>query len=119
EDWALSARDRGPAKRLVRDYVDAHRRPMEYYMYALVVLLIALFAGSRSALSNFMSYFLIIILAILVVDGILLRRSVLRAVAERLAGGSRGGLGYYAITRGLQLRRFRTPSPRVKPGDEY
>ena len=37
EDWALGPRDRGPAKKLARDYVDAHRRPMEFYMYALII----------------------------------------------------------------------------------
>ncbi len=53
EDWALGPRDRGPAKKLARDYVDAHRRPMEFYMYALIVLIIALFAGkSNSALAK-------------------------------------------------------------------
>src|ERR1700728_2476864 len=52
EDWALGARDRGPAKKLTRDYVDAHRRPLEFYMYARVILVIALFAGkSDKALS--------------------------------------------------------------------
>ncbi len=45
EEWALGPRDRGPAKKLARDYVDAHRRPMEFYMYALIILIIALFAG--------------------------------------------------------------------------
>ena len=42
EEWALGPRDRGPIKKLARDYVDSHRRPSEYYMYVLVVLLVAL-----------------------------------------------------------------------------
>src|SRR5215471_15045167 len=42
EDWALGPRDRGPIRKLARDYVDAHRRPSEYYMYVLIVLLVAL-----------------------------------------------------------------------------
>src|SRR6202167_2813125 len=48
EDWALGPRDRGPAKKLTRDYVDAHRRPMEFYMYALILLVVALFAGTSA-----------------------------------------------------------------------
>jgi hypothetical protein len=120
EDWALGPRDRGPAKRLARDYVDAHRRPMEYYMYALIVLVIALFAGkSHSALANYMQIFLIAIIAVIVVDALFLRRSILKVVHERLPNESTRGLAFYAIMRGLQLRRFRTPAPRVKPGDEY
>ena len=120
EDWALGPRDRGPAKKLARDYVDSHRRPMEYYMYALIVLIIALFAGrSHSALANYMQIFLIVIIVIIAVDGLLLRRSVLNVVHERLPNESTRGLAFYAIMRGLQLRRFRTPAPRLKPGDEF
>ena len=120
EDWALGPRDRGPAKRLARDYVDSHRRPMEYYMYALIILIIALFAGkSNSSLASYMQYFLIVIIVIIAVDGLLLRRSVVKAVHDRLPNESTRGLAFYAIMRGLQLRRFRTPAPRLKPGDEF
>ena len=120
EDWALGARDRGPAKKLVRDYVDSHRRPMEYYMYALILLIIALFAGkSNHALSNYMQLFLLAVIAVIVVDGYFLRRSIVKAVHERLPNESTRGLAMYAIMRALQLRRFRTPAPRVSPGDQY
>ncbi len=118
EDWALSARDRGPVKRLARDYVDAHRRPSEFYMYALIVLVIALFGGkSDHALSSYMEYVLLVIIVIIAVDAFLLRRSVTRLVAERLPGESSRGVAMYSIFRALQLRRFRTPAPRVRPGD--
>jgi hypothetical protein len=40
-------------------------------------------------------------------------------VHERLPGESTRGLAMYSIMRALQLRRFRTPSPRLKPGDDY
>ncbi len=120
EEWALGPRDRGPAKKLARDYVDAHRRPMEFYMYALVVLIIALFAGkSSTALNSYMQDFLIAIILVIAVDAYLLRRSILKLVHERLPGESTRGLGFYAIMRGLQLRRFRTPAPRLKPGDKF
>jgi hypothetical protein len=120
EDWALGPRDRGPARRLARDYVDAHRRPMEYYMYALIILIIALFAGkSATGLANYMQLFLLVIVVIIAVDGFLLRRSVMKVVHERLPNESTRGLAFYAIMRGLQLRRFRTPTPRLKPGDKF
>ena len=120
EEWALGPRDRGPAKKLARDYVDAHRRPMEFYMYALIVLIIALFAGkSNSALGSYMQIFLLAIIAVIVVDAILLRRSILKVLHERMPKESTRGLAFYAIMRALQLRRFRTPAPRLKPGDEF
>ena len=120
EDWALGPRDRGPAKKLARDYVDAHRRPMEFYMYALVVLIIALFAGrSDKSLANYMQIFLLVIIAIIAVDAYFLRRSITNVVHERLPGESTHGLAMYAIMRALQLRRFRTPAARLKPGDDF
>ena len=120
EDWALGPRDRGPAKKLARDYVDAHRRPMEYYMYALIILILALFAGrSSSAINLYMQDFLIAVIVVIAVDAYLLRRSVIKLVHERLPKESTRGLGFYAIMRGLQLRRFRTPAARLKPGDKF
>ena len=120
EEWALGPRDRGPAKKLARDYVDAHRRPMEFYMYALILLIIALFAGrSHSGLANYMQLFLLVIIAIIAVDAYFLRRSIVKVVHERLPGESTRGLAFYAIMRALQLRRFRTPAPRVRPGDDF
>ncbi|MGH3279494.1 MAG: DUF3043 domain-containing protein [Trebonia sp.] len=120
EDWALGPRDRGQAKKLTRDYVDAHRRPMEFYMYALILLIIALVTGgSHSSLSLYMQDFLIAIILVIVVDAYLLRRSVIKLVQERLPNESTRGLAFYGIMRGLQIRRFRTPAARVKPGDKF
>lgn len=120
EEWALGPRDRGPAKKIARDYVDSHRRPMEYYMYALIVLILALFAGrSSTTINSYMQYFLLVIIVIIAVDGYLLRRSVLKVVQERLPNESVRGLGMYSIMRALQIRRFRTPAARLKPGDKF
>ena len=111
----LSARDRGPARRLARDYVDAHRRPSEFYMYALILLLVAMVSRVR-ALSGVMSYLLIVLIVVLLVDGMLIRRALRKLVAERLPGESTRGLTAYAVMRTIQIRRWRMPAPRVKPG---
>jgi hypothetical protein len=117
EDWALGPRDKGPARKLVRDYVDAHRRPSEYYMYALILLIIALIAGkSATAFNSLVQIVLIAIIVVIVVDAFFLRRSIQKLVHERLPKESTRGLAFYGIMRALQLRRFRMPAPRVKPG---
>jgi hypothetical protein len=119
EAWALSPRDRGPVKQLARDYVDGHRRPSEFYMYALVLLVIGLVAGkSHSAISSYMQIVLVFIIVVIVIDALLLRRTITKLAAERLPGESTRGVTVYAVMRALQLRRFRTPAPRVKPGDK-
>ena len=72
-----SPRDRGPIKKLARDYVDAHRRPSEFYMYALIVLVVALVAGkSHKAINSDLQFLLLAIIAVIIVDALLLRRSI-------------------------------------------
>ena len=128
EDWALGPRDRGPAKQLVRDYVDAHRRPMEYYMYALILLVVALFAGNRATpgpagASTYLQLFLLGVIVVIVIDGFFLRRSVLKGeVQDRLPRASadpRPGAVRHHARAPAHVRRFRTPTPRVQPGGEY
>ena len=118
EAWALNPRDRGPARALARDFVDSKRRISEYYMYVLVVLLAAVFLQNKSA-QEIISPLVLVLIVIIVVDALLIRRSLNRLVAERLPGESTRGLTMYAVMRALQIRRFRVPAPRVRPGDEF
>jgi len=117
EAWALNPRDRGPARALARDYIDSKRRISEYYMYVLVVLLAAVFVRSKSA-QAIISPLVLALVLVIVIDGLLIRRSLRRLMAERLPGESARGLTMYAVMRALQIRRFRVPSPRVGPGDK-
>jgi hypothetical protein len=117
EEWALGPRDRGPARKLARDYVDAHRRPSEFYMYVLILLLAALLSRNK-ALNSGVSYLVMAMIAVIIVDGFLIRRALGKLVAERLPGVSTRGLTMYAVMRALQIRRWRMPAPRLKPGDK-
>jgi hypothetical protein len=118
EAWALNPRDRGPARALARDFVDSKRRISEYYMYVLVVLLAAVFVRSKAA-QAIISPLVLVLVLVIVVDGLLIRRSLQRLMAERLPGESARGLTMYAVMRALQIRRFRVPSPRIGPGDKF
>jgi len=117
EAWALNPRDRGPARALARDYVDSKRRVSEYYMYILVVLLVAVFVRNKTA-QTFISPLVLVLIVIIVIDASLIRRSLRRLMAERLPNESTKGLTAYAVMRALQIRRFRVPVPRVHPGDK-
>jgi hypothetical protein len=117
ESWALNPRDRGPARALARDYIDSKRRVSEYYMYILVVLLVAVFLKSKAEQSLISPLVLVLVLIILI-DAQLIRRGLRRLMAERLPGESTRGLTLYAVMRALQIRRFRVPVPRVKPGEK-
>jgi hypothetical protein len=117
EDWALGPRDRGAPRKLARDWVDSHRRPSEYYMYVLILLLIALLSRNK-ALNTYVSPLVLVLIVVIVIDAYFIRRALHRLVAERLPGESARGLTVYAVMRALQIRRFRMPAPRVKPGDK-
>jgi Protein of unknown function (DUF3043) len=117
ESWALNPRDRGPVRALARDYIDSKRRISEYYMYILVVLLAAVFLKS-SAEQKFISPLVLVLVLVIVIDAQLIRRGLNKLVAERLPGESTRGLTMYAVMRALQIRRFRVPTPRVKPGEK-
>ncbi len=116
EAWALNPRDRGPVRALARDYVDSKRRVSEYYMYILLVLVVALFVRGKAA-QEFISPLILVLVAIILIDAQLIRRGLGKLVAERLPGESTRGLTVYAVMRALQIRRFRVPVPRVHPGD--
>ena len=118
EDWALGPRDRGPIRKLARDYVDAHRRPSEYYMYVLLLLLVALLSRNAT-LNTYVSPLVLVLIAVVVVDAYLLRRALFKLAAERYPGESTRGMTTYAVMRALQIRRFRMPAPRLKPGDKF
>ena len=118
ESWALNPRDRGPAKALARDYIDSKRRISEYYMYILVVLLVAVFLRNKTE-QQYISPLVLVLVVIIVIDAQVIRRSLRKLVGERLPGESTRGLTMYAVMRALQIRRFRMPAPRVRPGEKF
>ena len=115
EAWALNPRDRGPARALARDYVDSKRRISEYYMYVLVILIVAVFSRNKTV-ESIITPIILFLVVVIIVDAQLIRRALHRLVAERLPGESTKGLTMYAVFRALQIRRFRMPTPRVQPG---
>jgi hypothetical protein len=118
EEWALGPRDRGPVRKLARDYVDSHRRVSEYYMYVLIVLLVALLSRNK-ALETYVTPFVLVLIVVVVLDAYLIRRALRKLVAQRCPDESTRGMTTYAVMRALQIRRFRMPTPRLKPGDKF
>src|SRR5271169_3559594 len=118
EAWALGPRDRGPARALARDYIDSKRRITEFYMYILVVLLAAVFLRNKTE-QEYVSPLVVVLVLIILVDAQVIRRSLRKLVGERLPGESTRGLTMYAVMRALQIRRFRMPAPRVRPGEKF
>lgn len=121
EEKYLSARDRGPVKRFVRDVVDSRRNLGEYFLpFVLVLLLVQLgVSNTGNGTLFFASYALLYVgLIAVVVDSLLLRRKVRRLVTAKFGADAlvRTGVVGYAVMRALQLRRSRIPKPQVSRG---
>lgn len=115
EEWALNPRDRGPVRRLARDYVDSRRWISEYYMYILVVLVATLFDKS---LQTYTAPVVLLMLLVIIVESLFIRRGLRKLLAERLPDAPIRGLTSYTVMRTIQIRRFRIPAPQVRPGEK-
>ncbi len=116
EESALSVRDRGPARRFVRNYVDSRRSTGEYFLPIIfVVLVLTLLPVAAVQIGAIALMYAVLLIA--VVDGVFLSRKIRKAVAEKFPGTSTKGLGMYAWLRSTQMRRLRAPHPQVKIGD--
>ena len=115
EDWALPRKDQGPVRGLARDVVDSRRGISEFYLYAIVLLVALLFVVRGSPVVD---YAIVVILAILILEGWFVSNKVLKLARERFPGESTKGVRMYTAMRGTQIRKMRVPQPRVKPGDK-
>lgn len=112
----MPARDRGPGRRFVRDFVDARITVAEYFIFIAIAVLLLGFI-QNPALQSFVSLAFFAVTALIVIDtAILLIQLSLRAKKEFPNKSDRKGLLLYAVMRALQLRRLRLPPPMVTRG---
>ncbi len=117
EEKYLLKRDKGPVRRLARDYVDARRTVGSYMMYVLfAIIVISLLPFAAAKLLVVFAPGLL--LGVVLVEGMVLARGVKKLAAERYPDESTKGVGMYAAMRAMQIRRLRVPSPQVKPGQK-
>lgn len=116
EAWALPRKDQGPVRALARDYVDSRRRVSEYYMYAVGALVILLFIP---ALRLYADYVVLVIVVVMLTEGWLVGRAVIRLARQRFPAESTRGIRWYSALRSTQIRKLRMPAPRIKPGDSF
>ncbi len=116
DEAALPARDRGPARRYVRNFVDSRRSIGEYFLPIIfVVLVLTLFPIAVVQVGAVALMYAVLVIA--VIDGFFLSRKIRKAVEAKFPGTSTKGLGMYAWLRSTQMRRLRAPHPQVKVGD--
>jgi Flp pilus assembly protein TadB len=117
EESALPLRDRGQARRFVRNYVDQQKSITEYFLVIIIfVLFLTVIPVATVQLAAIaIMYSTMIFVA---VNGFLMSRKIKKVVAEKFPGESTKGLGLYGWMRSTQLRRLRAPAPQVGPGSK-
>lgn len=112
----LPARDQGPQRKFVRDFVDAGWHLGEAVMPAMIVVILATFVPLPEV--QFYAFVgLWIFIFFVIGDMVLTSINVKRAVKAKFgADRMEKGLGWYAAMRTVQMRFLRLPKPQVKRG---
>ena len=110
DENALPLRDKGPARRYVRNLVDARKSIGEYFLPIIFVVL--LFSVVPNMTVNVIAIVLMYtVLLFAVVDGFFLSRKLKKQISEKFPDANTKGLGMYGWLRSTQMRRLRAPKP--------
>ncbi|MGW6457796.1 DUF3043 domain-containing protein [Streptomyces sp. NPDC055078] len=112
----LPARDKGPVRRFVRDFVDSRFCVAEFFLPLAVIILIM----SMVRIGQLQNVALLIwlgVIVMIIVDSIGLSIRLKKQLRERFPDEPKRGAVAYGLMRTLQMRRLRLPKPQVKRGE--
>ncbi|MFJ5550194.1 DUF3043 domain-containing protein [Streptomyces sp. NPDC093225] len=113
----LPARDKGPVRKFVRDYVDSRYSVAEMFLPLAVVILV-LSMVRVPALQNIALLLWLAVIALIILDSIGLWFRLGKALKQRFPNEPTRGAVPYGLMRTLQMRRLRLPKPQVKRGEK-
>jgi hypothetical protein len=108
---ALPKRDRGPVRKLARDWVDSHRMLSNYMLLLFPLMLVGSFVP-------FLTIAVVALLFVILAEWYLTGRRIRTLAASRLDHVAEGpwALAFYAGSRAYMPRRWRMPGPQVQIG---
>ncbi|MFE5488198.1 DUF3043 domain-containing protein [Streptomyces sp. NPDC056527] len=112
----LPARDKGPVRRFVRDFVDSRFSIAEFFLPMAVVILV-LSMIRVPALQNISLLLWLGVIVMIVIDSIGIWLRLKKQLNERFPNEPKRGAVAYGLMRTLQMRRLRLPKPQVKRGE--
>jgi hypothetical protein len=112
DENALPARDKGPVKRFVRDYVDSKRTIGEYFLPAIMIVLVLTLIPNRGV-QLLAILFMYTVMLYSIVSGFFFSQKLKKVIAEKFPDAPTKGLGMYGFLRSTQMRRMRAPAPQV------
>jgi Flp pilus assembly protein TadB len=115
DDRYLPARDRGPERRFIRDFVDS-KFIISELMIPLMLVVIVLGWSGNATLVAYANVLLLAMLLVMVVDLVRMRFQLRGELRRRFPEESHRGATLYAVMRAVQMRPFRKPDRQVKVG---
>jgi hypothetical protein len=112
----LPARDKGPVRRFVRDFVDSRFAIAEFFLPMAVVILVLSMIRVPS-LQNISLLLWLGVIVLIVIDSIGIWLRLKKQLNERFPNEPKRGAVAYGLMRTLQMRRLRLPKPQVKRGE--
>lgn len=114
----LPARDKGPIKRYIRDYIDARYSLGELFIpFSFLLIIVFIGFSSRNTLLSY--YFMLAVylfLFIAMIDAVICWRLLRRRLYAKFGQEkvqSQGHIFWYIFSRCFNLRRWRQPAPQV------
>lgn len=113
DDRYLPARDKGPVRRFIRDYVDRRYNMAEFLVPLLLTILVL------SVINTPWARFLYAVLSLFMIFGTVLDvffliRGLKKNLKARFEPEELRGSTSYGLLRSSQIRAFRQPKPQVK-----
>jgi Protein of unknown function (DUF3043) len=114
----LPARDQGPQRKFVRDFVDGGWHLAEFVMPAMVIVILATFIPLAAV--QYYSFVGLWIFILFVVGDMVITSIRVKQLAKAKFGAGKveKGLGWYGAMRIVQMRFLRLPKPQVKRGQK-
>jgi hypothetical protein len=115
------ARDKGPARKFARDWVDSRRLASQYFLPFSLLILLLTWIPFPADVRGYVYVAVITVGWPLMMVGVLLTSiwvswKVKKLTAEKFPNENLKGVGFYAAMRALQIRKLRFPPPAVLPG---
>ena len=115
DDRYLPARDQGPVRKFIRDYIDSSFWMLELMLPAMVVFLVFGYSGNAT-LASYANLALPAMLLVVLFEAFRMRGKLRKELTRRFPDDSQKGATTYAVMRALQVRFLRMPKPQVKVG---
>jgi hypothetical protein len=111
------ARDKGPVRSFIRDFVDRRFSFVELMIPLLVLTMVLGYSGNPS-MANMGNTILLGTMLLVILDLVVMRFRLRRELARRFPTESTKGTTYYAVMRSMQMKFMRMPKAKVKIGQQ-